>query len=137
MAKRRAKVKKSPRPANNLRVSLDMDTDPWTVVVDQSKDENVLQRSTNIQVIKWYLVGNAAAGRFVRHQWMAQNRPRATFGPFLIDEGGKRATMCDLYDQDTKQGQWAYSLTIELAGNTYSSPVKPAAGGGNPNITNN
>jgi hypothetical protein len=136
MAKSRRKVTKSLRVINNLRVSLDMQTTPWTVIVDESAGENALKRSGNMQVIKWYLVGNAAAASFVRHKWLARP-PRGTFGPFLIDEcGGKRATMCDLYDADTKKGQWAYQLTIELAGNQYSSPV-PKSMSGNPNITNN
>jgi hypothetical protein len=139
MAKRRAKVTKPPkvvRVANNLRVSLDMSTDPWTVVIDASGGENVLKRSANVQVIKWYLVGNAAAGKFIRHQWLTKI-PRGTFGPFLIDEGGgKRATMCDLYDADGKRGDYPYKLTIELAGNQYSSAVVTVLSG-NPNIKNN
>jgi len=136
MAKSRGKVKKIPRVANNLRVSLDMQTTPWSVVIDESSGENVVRRSGNMQVIKWYLVGNAAAGSFVRHKWLGKP-PRGTFGPFLIDECcRKRATMCDLYDADTKYGQWAYQLTIELAGNQYSS-LAPKSLAGSPNITNN
>jgi hypothetical protein len=138
MAKKR-KVIRSPKVANNLRVSLDMQTKPWSVIVDQSAQENELKRGPNIQVVKWYLVDNAAAGRFVRFRWGKKKPPRGTFGPFLIDECcGKRATMCDLYKDDSTSGTWDYELTIEFAGNRYSSKLVGAPlPAGTPNIKNN
>jgi hypothetical protein len=129
-------VRKNPKKTNNLRVSLDMQTTPWSVIVDETTQDNEVRASRSIQVIKWYLVGNAAAGKFVRFRW---NKPPKTgiFGPFLIDECcGKRATMCDLYKDNATKGEWGYQLTIEFAGNTYSSiPQKKDTG--TPNIKNN
>lgn len=124
---------------NNLSVTLDKSTTPWSVDVDQHGNPNWVSRNSNSQTITWELQGDAATGSFVCFQWISNPPPNATiFGSFTVGQNGKQATMSDLNDSDSTAGTWIYQLTIDVGGNNYSTiaALGPRAVNTNPSIKN-
>lgn len=124
---------------NNLAVTLDQSTTPWSVDVDQHGNANQVNRSANSQNITWQLQGNAATGSFVSFQWITNPPPPNTiFGSFTLSGTGKQATMSDLNNSDSTSGVWIYKLTINVDGTQYSTiaQLNPRATNTNPTIKN-
>lgn len=124
---------------NNLAVSLDQTTTPWSVDVDEHGNANQVSRSPNSQTITWQLESNAATGTIVNFAWLTNPPPASTiFGPFAIAPNGKQATMSDLNASVATTGSWIYQLTINVGGTNYTTIAALKIGTNtNPSIKNN
>jgi hypothetical protein len=123
---------------NNLAVTLDESTTPWSVDVDQHDKANEVGRSPNAQTITWQLEGNAATGNIISFAWLSSPPPPGgTFGAFSIGGNGNQATMSDLNNSASTAGTWIYQLTIEVDDQEYSTiAALPIGTNTNPNIKN-
>jgi hypothetical protein len=124
---------------NNLGVSLDETTTPWSVDIDESNKQNEVSRGPKSQVITWQLTGNAASGTIVSFQWLTVPPPSGSiFGPFTKSSNAKKATVSDLNNSAATTGSWTYQLTINVDGTNYSTIASLKIGTNtNPNIKNN
>jgi hypothetical protein len=113
---------------NNLNVTLDTNTSPPAVDVDQHGKGNEVSQSPNAQTIVWQLTGNAASGSFVPmtdsapgFQWISAP-PDGIFGTPTVSQGsGNQLTLTDLNTGTSTQGSWTYILRINVGGTIYST----------------
>ncbi|SEJ05674.1 hypothetical protein [Frateuria terrea] len=123
---------------NNLHVSLDESTDPWSVQVDQQGNANHVGRSPDPQTITWQLTGNAASGSIISFQWIATPPPEGIFGSPAISGNGNQLTLSDTNNSASTAGTWTYQLTVEVDGNDYSTVADlPTGTSTTPTIKNN
>ncbi|MGP8033036.1 MAG: hypothetical protein ACLPQ6_02740 [Steroidobacteraceae bacterium] len=124
---------------NNLAVTLDESTTPWSVAVDEHGNANEVSRNPNSQTITWKLESNAATGTIVNFGWLTNPPPADNIlGPFTIGPNGKQATMSDLNNSVATTGSWIYQLTINVGGTNYTTITALKVGTNtNPNIKNN
>jgi hypothetical protein len=123
---------------NDLQVSLDESTSPWSVDVDQQGDANHVNRSPNTQTITWHLTGNAASGSIIFFAWLGTPPPASIFGSPTITNGGNQLSLADTNPNASTAGTWAYQLTIRVGGNDYSSVgFLPTGTATTPTIKNN
>lgn len=130
---------------NDLAVTLDENTSPWLVDVDQKNNANHVARSSQTQTITWQLNGNAAQGTIVACDWVdnppATNPPPAgIFGSFVIAQNGKSMTLADLNNSASTTGDWIYQMSVQLVenGTIYKSGYVSITGTPtNPSIKNN
>lgn len=129
--------------ANDLKVTLDKNTTPWLVDIDQKDGANQVARSAQSQTITWQLNGNAASGTIVSFVWVnnppgVNPPPSGIFGTPLIAQNGNSMTMSDLNNSTTTTGDWLYILTINVGGQNYQSGQTSITGTAtNPTIKNN
>ncbi len=123
--------------ANDLKVTLNENTNPWLVDIDQKDNANQVARSALAQTITWQLNGNAANGTIVNFVWI-NSPPAGVFGDPSYGVNGKSMTMSDLNNSAATAGQWIYKLEIQVNGNTYWSGATAITGTAtNPSIKNN
>ena len=113
---------------NQLRVSLDKSTQPWSVHVDQQGNANHVDRSPDPQTIIWQLTGNAASGAIVSFAWVDTLPPDGIFGSPAISSNGNQMTLTDTHDSARSAGIWSYELTINVGGTDYSTLTELPAG---------
>lgn len=126
--------------ANDLKVTLNESTTPWTVDIDQKDNANHVARNANAQTITWQLNGNAATGIFVSFAWVGTPPPSGIFSSPLISPNGKEMTISDLNNTSSTTGEWLYQIGVQLVTNgpVYYSGYVPIAGTAtNPSIKNN
>jgi len=128
--------------ANDLKVTLDKNTTPWLVDIDQKNNANQVARSAQSQTITWQLNGNAASGKIVSLDWVNQAPitppPAGIFGSPQISQNGNTMTMTDLNNSAATTGDWIYILKIEVDGQIYQSGQTSITGTAtNPSIKNN
>lgn len=112
---------------NNLNVTLNQSTTPWTVVVDQNGKDNEISQSQNAQTITWQLTGNAASGSFVPMSdpnpgfaWLSAP-PAGVFGTPSLSNNGNQLTVTDTNNSANSTGTWTYVLRVNVGGTVYSS----------------
>ncbi|MHA6205281.1 hypothetical protein ACXU4B_12720 [Dyella soli] len=122
---------------NTLNVSLDENTTPWTVDIDQKNNANHVGQNGAAQTITWQLHGNAASGNIISFNWLTAP-PSGIFTTPSISSNGNSMTMSDLNNSASTAGDWIYQLTIEVGGNNYSTTASTTTGTtNNPSIKNN
>ena len=115
--------------ANDLSVTLDQSTTPWTVKIDQKNQVNEVSRSPNAQTITWQLTGNAASGSFGAindpthpgFAWLDPVPPNGVFGAPELKSNGNQLTISDLNNSASTSGHWVYQLWINVGGTFYKS----------------
>ena len=128
---------------NNLNVTLDKTTIPWTVDIDQQGNANHVSQSPNAQTITWQLTGNAATGSFVSltdpnpgFSWVSAP-PSGIFGTPTLSNNGNTLTMTDLNNSASTAGTWTYILRVNVGGTVYTSlTTSITATNTNPTIVN-
>ena len=110
-----------------LHVTLDTNTEPTSVDIDQTGNANVISRGANRQSITWQVVGNAATGSFVSmsdpepgFEWV-DAPPAGIFGDPTLSSNGKQLTLTDLHTGDETAGIWTYIVRIKVGGVVYKS----------------
>ena len=128
---------------NNLNVTLNKATNPWTVDIDQQGNPNHVSQSPNAQTITWQLTGNAATGSFVSmsdpnpgFSWVSAP-PSGIFGTPTLSNNGNQLTMTDLNNSASTVGTWTYILRVNVGGTVYTSlTTSIMATNTNPTIVN-
>ena len=135
---------------NNLNVTLDKTTTPWTVDVSQQGNANHVDRNPNAQTVTWQLTGNAASGFFVPmddpslnpgFSWVSEP-PAGIFGTPTISSNGNQLTITDLNsgtlgNGTSTVGTWTYMLRVNVGGTVYKSlAISIRATNTNPTIVN-
>ncbi len=128
---------------NNLNVTLNKATNPWTVDIDQQGNPNHVSQSPNAQTITWQLTGNAATGSFVSmtdpnpgFSWVSAP-PSGIFGTPTPSNNGNQLTMTDLNNSASTVGTWTYILRVNVGGTVYTSlTTSITATNTNPTIVN-
>ena len=112
---------------NNLSVSLNQSTTPWSVVVDHHGNGNEVDRSPNPQTINWQLNGNAASGSFVSltdpnpgFAWLS-SPPANVFGAPTLSGNGNQLSIQDTNTGASTAGSWTYVLRVNVGGTVYTS----------------
>ncbi|WP_130617628.1 hypothetical protein [Dyella amyloliquefaciens] len=126
--------------ANNLRVTLNESTNPWTVDIDQTGNAHHVARSEALQSVDWHLNGNAATGSIVSLTWAGTPPRSGIFGAPTFSPARNSMAMADLNNSSNTTGEWFYILTVAVGGNTYQSNPIATTGVGtatNPSIKNN
>jgi hypothetical protein len=130
---------------NNLHVTLDKTTTPWSLDVDQQGNANHVNRSASTQTITWQLTGNAASGSFVSlgnpnpgFAWLGTAPPAGIFGNPVPSANGNQMTISDLNNSASTAGSWPYILRATIGGTVYSTiSASPRASNTTPTIKNN
>jgi len=111
---------------NNLNVTLDTNTNPPAVDVDQHGKGNEVSQSPNAQTIVWQLTGNAASGSFVAlddpnpgFQWISAP-PAGVFSSPSRSPNGNQLTITDTNNSANTAGSWTYVLRVNVGGTVYS-----------------
>ncbi len=128
---------------NNLNVTLNKSSTPWSVDVDQHGNDNEVSQSPNAQTITWQLTGNAASGSFVSlsdpnpgFSWNSAP-PAGVFGTPSLSSNGNQLSITDTNNGANTAGTWTYTLRITVDGTVYSSKtLSLAATDTNPWIKN-
>jgi hypothetical protein len=112
---------------NNLNVTLDTNTNPPAVDVDQHGKGNEVSQSPNAQTIVWQLTGNAASGSFVAlddpnpgFQWISAP-PAGVFSSPSRSPNGNQLTITDTNNSANTAGSWTYVLRVNVGGTVYST----------------
>jgi hypothetical protein len=112
---------------NNLNVTLDTNTSPPAVDVDQHGKGNEVSQSPNAQTIVWQLTGNAASGSFVAlddpnpgFQWISAP-PAGVFSSPSRSPNGNQLTITDTNNSANTAGSWTYVLRVNVGGTVYST----------------
>jgi hypothetical protein len=112
---------------NNLNVTLDTNTSPPAVDVDQHGKGNEVSQSPNAQTIVWQLTGNAASGSFVAlddpnpgFQWISAP-PAGVFSSLSRSPNGNQLTITDTNNSANTAGSWTYVLRVNVGGTVYST----------------
>jgi len=112
---------------NNLNVTLDTNSSPAAVDVDQHGKDNEVSQSANAQTIVWQLTGNAASGSFVPlddpnpgFEWISAP-PAGVFGSPSRSPNGNQLTISDLNNSADTAGSWTYMLRVNDGGTVYST----------------
>ena len=112
---------------NNLNVTLDTNTSPPAVNVDQHGKGNEVSQSPNAQTIVWQLTGNAASGSFVAlddpnpgFQWISAP-PAGVFSSPSRSPNGNQLTITDTNNSANTAGSWTYVLRVNVGGTVYST----------------
>lgn len=112
---------------NNLNVTLDTNSSPAAVDVDQHGKGNEVSQSANAQTIVWQLTGNAASGSFVPlddpnpgFEWISAPPP-GVFGSPSRSPNGNQLTISDLNNSTDTAGSWTYMLRVNDGGTVYST----------------
>lgn len=112
---------------NNLNVTLDKDSTPWAVDVDQHGKDNEVSQGPSTQTITWQLTGNAASGSFVSmsdpspgFEWINEP-PAGIFGEPVLSNNGNQISIGDLNDNADTLGTWTYTLRVNVGGTVYST----------------
>ncbi len=115
---------------NNLKVTLDKNTTPWSVDVDQHGKDNEVGKGTNAQTITWQLSGNAASGSILDptgnpkgFEWVSAP-PDGIFGGPTRSPNGNQLTLSDLNTSAGTAGTWTYILRIDVGGTVYSTNTR-------------
>lgn len=113
---------------NNLHVTLDKSTTPWSLDVDQQGNANHVNQSPSAQTITWQLTGNAASGSFVAlndpapgFAWVGAAPPAGIFGSPALSANGNQLTISDLNNSASTAGSWTYILRTTIGGTIYST----------------
>jgi len=113
---------------NNLDVTLDNNTSPPGLDIDQKNNANHVSRSPSAQTITWQLIGNAASGSFNTQTdqkpgfaWVGTPPPAGIFGDPVRSQNGNEITMSDLNNSASTSGQWIYQLSATIGGQVYQS----------------
>ncbi|MHB1617602.1 MAG: hypothetical protein ACYCOY_07980 [Metallibacterium sp.] len=113
---------------NNLHVSLDKSTTPWSLDVDQQGNANHVSRSPSTQTVTWQLIGNAASGSFVAlsdpnpgFAWVGTAPAAGIFGTPTPSANGNQMTISDLNNSASTAGTWTYLLRATIGGTVYST----------------
>ena len=129
---------------NNLHVTLDKSTTPWSLDVDQQGNANHVNQSPSGQTITWQLTGNAASGSFVAlsdphpgFAWVGAAPSAGIFGSPALSANGNQLTISDLNNSVSTAGSWTYILRATIGGTIYSTIAASLAGTTtNPTIKN-
>src|SRR4051812_4692003 len=112
---------------NNLSVSLNQSTTPWSVDVDQHGNGNEVDQSASPQTITWHLNGNAANGSFVSlsdpnpgFAWVTAP-PAGVFGTPTLSNNGNQLSITDNNPGPSSAGTWTYVLRVNVGGTVYST----------------
>lgn len=130
---------------NNLHVTLDKSTTPWSLDVDEQGNANHVNRSASTQTITWQLTGNAASGSFVSlddpnpgFAWVGTAPAAGIFGAPAPGANGNQLTISDLNNSASKAGTFYYILRATIGGTVYTTiSTSIAATTTNPCIKNN
>lgn len=130
---------------NDLHVTLDKSTTPWSLDIDQKDNANHVSRSPSVQTITWQLTGNAASGSFDAQSdaepgfaWVDPPPPDGIFGPPVLQANGNQLTMSDLNNSAGTTGEWIYQLSATVDHVVYqSNKTSLTQTNTNPSIKNN
>ncbi|WP_445144552.1 hypothetical protein [Dyella sp. Tek66A03] len=129
---------------NNLKVTLDKTTTPWSLDIDQHGNANHVGQGSSAQTITWQLSGSAASGSFdsqIANQpgfaWI-QTPPAGIFGSPTLSNNANEITMSDLNNSPSTGGEWIYQLSATINNVVYQSNATSITGTTtNPSIKNN
>ncbi|WP_426700064.1 hypothetical protein ACPPVV_11710 [Rhodanobacter sp. Col0626] len=126
---------------NVLIVSLDNDTHPTCLSIDEKGNANCVKNNKNWQTIRWTLSGKAAHGSF---KAQTRTKPGFAWAPFrkpptgifsdpVLRHGDTVLTLAVLNDYKgdpgsiQTKGEFIYQLSVTVDGKTYQSILKPGA----------
>lgn len=117
---------------NNLNVTLDKNSTPWAVDVDQHGKDNEVSQGPSAQTITWQLTGNAASGSFEPltgsspgFEWI-DTPPAGIFGEPVLSNNGNQISISDLNNNANALGTWIYRLRVNVGGTVYSTKTASA-----------
>lgn len=130
---------------NNLHVTLNQTTTPWSLDVDQQGNANHVNQSPTKQTITWELTGNAASGSFVAlndpnpgFAWDGTAPSSTIFSDLALCGNGNQMSIDDLNKDASTTGTWSYTLRTTVGNTVYTTTSESiAATTTNPCIKNN
>jgi hypothetical protein len=113
---------------NNMKVTLDKSTTPWSVDVDDKGGENKVDRSKKPQDVVWELSGNAAQGAFESldgdkpgFEWVGTAPDKKIFSDPWRTDNDKKLKIKDTNENTGDPKEYPYVLRIKLDNKVYST----------------
>lgn len=112
-----------------ISVSIDTSVTPPVLQLQHYGHVHV-DKEPAAQTINWKLHGALAQGQFSPSgfRWLPDGPPPGIFGEPEPAANRKSLSMTDLHPDGRSDGDWAYELSVEFEGKTYTCPAKTGAG---------